>query len=171
MKKRLILCILLINLFVWTATSLAAEQELLHFKLGINSTGLEIEKIFASGTSLHLSETMYRRVDKWNTTNSLEGETSIAYTTMAGLRKHIKLLGQNIYLGGALGLSGLDPALNTHIGYQIQIAKKSNPMYLRVEGGWSLIFEFTQDSGLESKFQFGIGIGSPINLDISKIYY
>lgn len=171
MKKGFILWILLINLFVWTTTSLSAEQELMHFKLGINSTGIEIEKIFESGTSLHLSETLYRRLDKWNTTNSLEGELSTAYTTMAGIRKHLKLFGQNIYLGGAVGVSGFDPTLNTHIGYELQIAKKSQPMYLRIEGGWSLIFEFAQDSGLESNFQLGIGLGSPFDLNISKIYF
>lgn len=171
MKKNLLLILTLVSLLSWTNSALAAERELLHYKFGLNSTGLEIEKIFDSGIGLHLSETIYRRHDRWNTINNLKGESSIAYTTLAGLRKYTRILGQDLYLGGSAGLSGLDPTLNGHVGYEFQLTSGSQPVFLRAEGGWSLIFEVTQDQGIESCFQFGFGIGSLFDLDFSGIYY
>lgn len=134
MKRSLI--ILFALLMVLGIANLAfASRDAITVKLGLNNTGSEWERISDNGTGFFVNEC----------------DTYYYYDTVIGIRKH----NNNKYIGFGLGIHGWRPLINAHVGAEFRPTFLPSFMFLRAEGGASLVLS----SHPTLLPQLGAGIG------------
>ena len=156
MKKSLIVLLALVA--VLSLAGMAFARDAFTVKLGVNASGLEYERISDNGKSFFITETNYYR----HFDNDFHGRY-MAYSFLTGIRKHDSVDGNHKYFGLAAGFSDWEPLVNAHAGYEFHINPLPEFMYLRGEGGLSLVVNW--NLRVEPIVHFGGGIG--INFDMN----
>lgn len=153
MKKSLVVALIFVFVLALASTAFAAERQVIGIKGGFNAFSLEWEKISQNGTSFFIQETAYSIYHPgyyyydWGTYS----------TTLLGMRKHAALNGNHTYFGGAIGICGIMPTIDAHVGYEFHPSFLPSFLNARAEGGASLVVDW--DFSFHPVIHAGVGVG------------